>query len=159
MKRLICLIFTIAGITAAVSAPATSATASDDGSVTGVGVGSFAGRASFAGINLTTFEIATGVITETDGSAKGVFHAVLGGRSLLGTVRIITLDGDVLQGSTAPGSSSFSGLASLNLGNGLPALPGVPFNVETRDGTMVLTIQSTVLPSAQFSQGTLDIGE
>ena len=159
MKRLICLILTIAGLTTAMSSPATTLAASTDGTVTGVAAGSFPVRSSFGGIDLTGFEIATGVITETDGSATGVFHAVLAGRSLLGSARNITLEGNVTQGSATEGSGIFSGLASLDLGNGLPAVPGVPFNVETRDGSMVLTIQSTVLPSVAFDQGGVDIGQ
>ena len=159
MKKFICLIVTIIGIAAVASAPVASTAASPEGSVTGIGTGSFPGRASFAGLNLTSFDIATGVITETDGSATGVFHAVLAGRTLLGTARVITLEGNVLQGTAAAGSSTFSGLARLELGDGVPAISGVPFNVETHDGSMVLTIQSTVLPSAPFSQGGLDIGE
>ena len=159
MKKLICLIVTIVGIAAVAYAPETSAAASTEGTVTGIGTGSFPGRTSLSGVNLTGFEIATGVITESDGSASGVFHAVLSGRTLLGTARNITLEGNVLQGTATQGTSSFSGLASLDLGNGLPAVPGVPFNVETQGGSMVLTIQSTVLPSTAFSQGGLDIGQ
>ena len=159
MKRLICLILTIVGIAAVASAPATSTAASTEATVTGIGAGSFPGGASFAGVNLSSFEIATGVITEADGSAGGVFHAVLAGRTLLGTARNITLEGNVTQGTATPDSSSFSGLASLDLGDGVPAISGVPFNVETQGGSMVLTIQSTVLPSAAFSDGGVDIGQ
>lgn len=159
MKRLICLILTIAGIAAVVFAPAASKAASTGGTVTGIGSGSFPARTNFSGINLTGFQIATGVITESDGTATGVFHAVLAGRTLLGTARSITLEGNVLQGIATPGTSSFSGLASLDLGNGLPAVPGIPFNVEAQGGSMVLTIQSSALPSTAFSQGGLDIGE
>jgi hypothetical protein len=158
MKKYICLILTIAGIAVGVTAPATSTAASTEGTVTGIGGGSFPGGSSFAGVNLSGFEIATGVITETDGSATGVFHADLAGRTVLGAARNITLEGIVTQGTATPGASSFSGLASLDLGNGLPAVSGVPFNVETRAGSMVLTIQATVLPSAPFSQGGMDIG-
>ena len=158
MKKLIFLIVMFVGMTAAATIQAPSAAASTEGTVTGIGTGSFPGRASFAGINLSSFEIATGVIAEPDGSAKGVFHAVLSGRTLLGAARIITLEGNVMQGTVTPDASSFSGLATLSLGDGLPAAPGVPFNVDTRNGTMALTIQSTTLPSAGFGQGGLDFG-
>ena len=159
MKKLICLIVTIVTVVAVAYAPPASIASSTEGTVTGVGAGSFPGRASFAGINLSTFEIATGVISESDGSANGVFHATLSGRTLLGTLRVITLDGTVAQGTVTPDSSSFSGLATLSLGDGLPGAPGVPFNVENRNGAMTLTIQSTVLPAASFSSGGLDVGQ
>jgi len=158
MKNLICLIVMVAGISAVVSAPAAASNAaSTEGTVTGIGAGSFQGPARFGGVNLSSFEIATGVITEEDGSAAGVFHAVLRGRSLLGIAQTITLEGNVTQGTVTSETGSVSGLASLDLGNGVPAVSGIPFNVETRGGSMVLTVQSTVLPSGAFSQGGLDI--
>ena len=157
MKKLICLIATIVCIAAVAYAPETSAASSTEGTVTGIGAGSFPARTSFSGINLSSFDIATGVITEADGSAQGVFHAELSGRTLLGAARLITLEGVVTQGSATPGAASFSGLATLSLGDGLPGVPGVPFNVDTRSGSMVLTIQATTLPSSAFSQGGLEV--
>ena len=156
MKKLICLILTMAGIAAFVYAPPASTAASTDRTITGIAAGSFPGGASFAGVDLNSFEIATGVITDADGSAAGVFHAELAGRSLLGTARRITLEGTVMQGTAASGSGSFSGLARLDLGDGVPAVSGIPFNVETNAGSMVLTIHSTVLPSAALTRGSVD---
>jgi hypothetical protein len=156
MKKLICLIFTIIAMAAVITAPAASTAASSEGSVTGIGTGSFAGRPSFAGVNLSRFEIATGIFTEADGSAAGVFHAVLTGRSVLGAAQNITLEGNVTQGFTTAGSGGLSGLATLDLGNGIPAASGVPFIVQTNGGSMVLTIGSTVLPAATFSEGGLN---
>ena len=157
MKIVICLILTIVGIAAVASAPATSTAASTEGAVTGVGVGSFPEGASLAGVDLSGFEIAAGVITGADGSASGVFHAVLTGRTLIGDARNITLEGNVTQGTATLGSGNFSGLASLDLGDGVPAVTGVPFYVETQGSSVVLTIQSTALPSAGFTDGGLDI--
>ena len=157
MKKLICLIFTVAAMTAIVSAPAASTAASSEGSITGIGTGSFPRGANFSGVNLSGFEIATGVLTEGDGTAQGVFHAALTGRTLFGSIRIITLEGSVTRGTAAAGSSTFSGVGSLSLGDGIPAVSGVPFNVETNGGSMILTIQSTVLPTSAFSQGGLDV--
>ena len=154
MKRIICLIVTIIAVATMAFAPEHSQAASIESSVTGVGAGTFPSRSNFAGIILSRFDIATGVITDADGSAVGVFHAVLAGRSLLGSARNITLEGNVTQGT---GSGGFSGLASLDLGDGVPAVSGIPFNVEIRDGSMILTIQSTLLPAARFDQGGVDI--
>ena len=157
MKTFICLIVTIVGAIAVGSAPPSSTAASTSGSVTGIAAGQFPGRTNFGGVNLSSFEIATGVITDEDGSATGVFHAVLAGQSLLGAGRNITLDGNVTQGTATSDAGSFSGLAILDLGDGVPAVSGIPFNVETHAGSMVLTIQSTVLPSTAFTQGGLDL--
>ena len=158
MKKVICLIFMIVFSVSIVTAPAATTAASTDGSsITGIGSGSFPPGANIAGINLTTFDVATGVFTEGDGSAEGVFYADLSGRTALGSVRLITLEGDVTRGTAAAGSSSFSGLGSLSLGDGIPPVPGVPFTVETNGSSMVLTIQSSSLPSTAFSEGALDI--
>ena len=156
MKRIICLVLMIVGIAMVAYTP-TSTAASDEGAVTGIGTGSFPSGANFAGVGLSSFEIAAGVLTEADGSASGVFHAVLTGRTLLGGARNITLEGNVTQGTATLGSGNFSGLASLDLGDGVPAVSGVPFHVETQGGALALTIQSTALPSAGFTQGGLDI--
>lgn len=158
MKRSICLIFMIVGIAAVAFAPLASTAASTGGAVTGIGSGSFPNGANFAGTNLSGFEMATGVFTEPDGSAAGVFHTVLTGRTILGQAKSITVEGNVTQGTVSPGSgSSFSGLASVDFGDGAPAVPGIPFNVETSAGSMVLTIQSTRLPAAALSDGSLTI--
>ena len=157
MKRIICLILTIIGIAAAVSITPASRASSNEGTVTGIGTGAFPGGASLAGVELSSFEIAAGVITEADGTASGVFHAVLTGSALIGGARNITLEGNVTQGMATPGSGNFSGLASLDLGDGVPAVSGVPFYVETQGGALILTIQSTALPSAGFTEGGLDI--
>ena len=155
MKKLICLIFTIVAMAAVATAPAASTAASPEGSVTGVGTGSFTRGANLLGLNLTSFEIATGVLMEADGTAQGVFHAVLAGRGLLGSTRIMILEGIVTNGSAGPDESSFSGVGSLSLGDGIPALSGVPFSVETNGKSMILTVQSSELPSAAFSGGGL----
>ena len=157
MKKFICLIFTIIGITAVVVAPARSNAASSEGAVTGIASGTFPGHTSFAGVNLSRFETATGLFTEADGSATGVFHVVLTGRSILGSERTITLEGNVMQGTATAGVGDFSGLATLDLGDGLSTISSVPFHVETNGNSLVLTIQSTVLPSAAISEGGLDV--
>jgi hypothetical protein len=157
MTKLIYLIFTIAAMTAIATAPAGSTAASSEGSITGMGTGTFPRGASFSGVNLSGFEIATGVLTEGDGTAQGVLHAILTGRTFLGSTRMITLEGNVTRGSVAGGSGSFSGVCSLSFGDGIPAVSGVPFSVQTNGSSMILTIQSTVLPTSAFSQGGLDV--
>ena len=157
MKKIICLIFTFVSMAAVVTAPAATIAASSEGSITGIGIGSFPRGAKLLGVNLTSFEIATGVLTESDGAAQGVFHAVLTGRGLLGSTRIMTLEGIVTSGTAAAGKSSFSGIASLDVGDGLRALAAVPYSVETNGESMTLTIQSSVLPSSNLSAGSIAV--
>jgi len=158
MKKLICLILMIAGITAVTLAPTASATAIEEGSVTGIGSGSFPAGANLGVVNLRGFDMAAGLFTEPDGSAAGVFHLVLEGRTILGQARRITLEGNVMQGTASQaGTSNFSGLASVDFGDGAAAVSGVPFNVETSAGSMLLTIQSTSLPAGTLNSGGLTI--
>src|SRR5687767_383039 len=126
MKKLICLIFMMAGMTAVALAPAASAASDDGGSITGTGSGSFPAEASLGAVNLRGFDLAAGLFTEQDGSAAGVFHLVLEGRTILGQARSITLEGNVMQGTASEaGTGSFSGLASVDFGDGAPAVSGV----------------------------------
>ena len=62
----------------------------------------------------------------------GEFQAVLLGTSPLGTPQNVTVEGEVQSGAVgADGSATFSGTATVDMGDGTPALPDVPF---TRHG-------------------------
>jgi hypothetical protein len=98
------------------------------------------------------------VFIEPDGSASGVYSAVLNGKSLLGQPQQIRVEGNVLQGDVMPnGQAIFSGIATVNLGDGTPTLSGVPFSVTTSDNTVRLSILSTNLPAAQVTSGAISI--
>jgi hypothetical protein len=97
------------------------------------------------------------VFIEPDGSASGVYSAVLTGQSLLGQQQI-TIDGNVLRGDVAPdGRVYFSGIATVNLGDGTPALPGVPFSFSTASNSVRLTVGSTTLPAVQVDSGDISL--
>jgi hypothetical protein len=97
------------------------------------------------------------VFIEPDGSAFGVYNAVLTGETLLGQ-RQITIDGNVLRGDVAPdGRVYFSGIATVNLGDGTPSLSGVPFSVSTANNSVRLTLGSTTLPAIQVNSGDITI--
>jgi len=126
-------------------------------SVTGAGAGLFGAGAALGAVALQGIELGTGVFIEADGSASGTFHAVLQGSSL-GVARQITVEGKVTAGSVASdGRASFSGSASLDLGDGAPALPGVAFRVIAGADGLVLAIDSTTLPAAGLTSGAVTI--
>jgi hypothetical protein len=107
---------------------------------------------------LDSLQLGTGVIIDPDSSAVGSFHAVLIGRSILGQLQEITVEGKVSQGAVDEnGTASFSGIATLDFGNGAPAGPGVPFSVTTSAGSLVLAIESTTLPAASLTGGSVTI--
>ena len=130
---------------------------SDERSVTGAARGLFGAGAALGAVALQGVELGTGVFIEADGSASGTFHAVLQGSSL-GVPRQITVEGKVSEGSVgSDGRATFSGTASLDLGDGVPALPGVAFRVNAGSDGLVLTIDSTTLPAAGLTSGAVTI--
>ncbi|MBA2526166.1 MAG: hypothetical protein H0V18_10365 [Pyrinomonadaceae bacterium] len=53
--------------------------------------------------------------------------------------------------------ADFSGIATVDLGDGTAPLPGVPFSVSTTAGNVVLAIKSTTLPAAGLTSGAVTI--
>jgi hypothetical protein len=138
-------------------APTTTA-AGESGTVTGAARATFGAGAALGSIALSSLDVGTGMFIEPDGTGTGVFSAVLNGRSPLGLARQITIEGEVLQGAVTPdGRALFSGTATINLGDGTPALLGVPFNVTTTANSVKLALDSTMLPAAQLVDGTINI--
>jgi hypothetical protein len=139
-------------------APSAAANSADTG-VTGAGAAAFPGEATFNGISLSGLEVGTGVSIAPDGTASGQFFAVLLGQSLLGQAQEIKVDGKVARGSIATdGSATFGGTATVDLGDGSAPALGVPFTVTATPGSLLLTLGTSALPSAPFSEGSITIG-
>ena len=118
----------------------------DDRSVTAAASGLFADGAVLGPVALQGVQIATGVFIEADGTASGTFHAALHGSALGGSPQELTLEGKVTGGSVdADGRATFSGTASLDMGDGTPPLANVAFSVTTGSDDAVLVIESTQL--------------
>ena len=129
---------------------------SDDRSVTAAASGLFAAGAELGPVALQGLQIATGVFIEADGSASGTFHAVLQGSSL-GGPQEITVEGNVTGGSVdADGRATFSGSASLDLGDGSPPLADVAFTVTAGSDDVVLVVDSVTL-TARFTADAVTI--
>jgi hypothetical protein len=158
MKKIICLILVTVGLVALLVIAKPGMAASESGTVTGAARTAFTSAASFNSITLSGCDLGTGVFIEPDGSASGSFSAVLLGRSLLGQPQQIVIDGKVLEGAITPdGRAHISGIATINLGNGLLSLQGIPFRVTTATNSVLLTVGSTVLPAAQVTAGTISV--
>ena len=155
MKRLMCVCAIVLGLTAVRTAPVIAD--SDARSVTGAAKGLFGAGAAFGAVALQGVELGTGVFIEADGTASGTFHAVLQGSSL-GVPQEITVEGKVSEGSVAAdGRATFSGTASLDLGDGGPPFPSVEFSVVAGADGLVLSIASTTLPAAGLTGGAVTI--
>ena len=121
------------------------------GSVTGAATGSFDSDAVLASIPVTAVELGTGVLIDPDGTAVGSLHAVLRG-TVWGQPQLLTLEGKIRRGAVnADGLASFSGTATLDLGDGTPSLPVSWLNVEVSANGLVLTVDSVTLAASLAS--------
>ena len=157
MKKLIGVILVVLGLMATASIPSSTIAAGESGTVTAAARGTFGTEAAFRSVALTGIDLGTGVFIEPDGSATGPFNAVLMGNSLLGEQKI-TIDGTALHGAFAPdGRAYFSGVATMDLGNGTPPIGGVPFSVTTTGDSLSLSIDSTTFPAVRLTAGTISV--
>jgi len=141
---------------ASLLAPAQAA--AQDTGVTGAAEATFPDGATFNGVPLRGLTLGQGMFIAPDGSATGQFQAVLLGTSPLGAAQNITVEGEVSGGSVAAdGSATFSGTATVDMGDGTPALPGVPFTVTVSAGSLGLTLNAVALPTATLSAGSITV--
>src|SRR5439155_22107742 len=96
-----------------------------------------------------------GVIVNTDGSASGTFYNVLDGSTALGA-QTITVNGLVTSGAyNANGSVTYSGSATLDMGDGTPPT-SLPFVVTATPQGLTLAIGTTTLPTQSITSGSID---
>ena len=156
MTRLGFLSAAILGL-ASLLAPAQAA-AQDAAGVTGAAEATLPDGATFNGIPLRGLTLGQGLFIAQDGSATGQFQAVLLGTSPLGTPQNVTVEGEVGGGSVgADGSATFSGTATVDMGDGTLPLPGVPFTVTVSTGSLGLILNAVALPTATVTAGSITI--
>ena len=126
--------------------------------VTGAGAGVFPAGSSFNGISLSGLRFGKGVGVPGDSSTTGDFQALLLGTSLLGQPQNINVVGRASSGSVNPdGTATFSGLSTVDMGNGTPPLTGVPFSVTATTQGLQLILGNTPLPMATLTAGSITI--
>ena len=153
MTRLGFLLTAILGL-ASVMTPAP--VAAQDTGVTGAAEAAFPDGATFNGIPLKGLTLGQGLFVGQDGSATGQFQAVLLGTSLLGMPQNVTVEGEVRNGAVGgDGSATFSGTATVDMGDGSLPLLAVPFTVTTATGSLGLILGATVLPTATLTAGSI----
>jgi len=136
--------------------------AAQETSVTAGAGGIFPPGTTFSGVPINGLQSGYGVeITST--SAIGQFCTVLLGVNAIGLQQNIVIQGTASSGSrTAANIATFSGTCSVNMGDGTPPTPGVPFTATiTTDandqGSIGLVIGLTTLPNAVVSAGSMTI--
>ena len=132
--------------------------------VTGAGGGVFPSGTSFNGVSLSGLTFGMGAVNLTaDGTANGAFESTLTGTSATGLTRNIVVVGKPTSGSgNAGGPATYSGLCSIDPGDGTPALTAVPFTVTVAtlsNGKWGLTLNlgTTQLPAATVNTGSITI--
>jgi uncharacterized repeat protein (TIGR01451 family) len=126
--------------------------------VTGAGTGVFPAGSSFNGVNLNGLQFGKGVGVPGDSSTTGDFQALLLGTSLLGQPQNINVVGRASSGLVNPdGTATFSGLSTVDMGNGTPPLTGVPFSVTATTQGLQLILGNTPLPMATLTAGSITI--
>ena len=142
-----------------VSVPTPAPVAAEDvAGVTGAGEAIFSGGATLGGLSLSGLTLGQGVFLAQDGSATSQFQAVLYGTSLLGARQEVAVEGEVRNGfAVGLGSATFSGTATVDMGDETPPLPGVPFTVTASTRSVALILDATVLPIASISAGSITI--
>src|SRR6267143_6489389 len=109
--------------------------------LTGAGAGSFPSNTTFSGVSVSGLQFGMGVFTPGDTTAAGQFEGTLSGTSLLGQPQNIEIEGDATSGAiNVDGSRTFSGTATVDMGDGSPPVTAVPFTIRASANTLLVTI-------------------
>jgi hypothetical protein len=160
MRRL--MILSVVMLTLVILSPA-SIQAQIETSVTAAAGGIYPPGTSFNGVPINGLKTGFGVLLAGDGSALGQFHTLLLGISALGLQQNISVDGKASSGSrTAANIATFSGTCTINMGDGTPPTPNVPFTVTVttnanEQGSLGLVLGLTTLPNASINVGSMTI--
>lgn len=141
--------------------------AQSDTSATTAAEGTYPAGTTFNGVAISGIDIGTGALVSTDGTAEGhVAIALLGPvNPLTGTQQIITIEADASGGSRAAANvTTLTGTCSIDMGDGTPALSGVPIvatiSTDANNlGSVGLTIGATALPTAAINAGSMSIAD
>jgi|SRR5881409_822358 len=139
--------------------PVSGAVAATDGTTAvGSGSGVFPAGTTFNGIALNGSTFGIGVLVNLDGSAVGDVEIVLAGTSSSGQPQYIAVEGKAATGSVNPdGSVTIGGTANVDMGDGTPGLPSVPFSVTLTTQGLQLAIGTVSLPTQTLSEGAVTI--
>jgi hypothetical protein len=157
MMRLKFILIAILGLVSTL-APASVAAQDNAARVSGAGEATLPQDVAFYGVALKGMQLGQGVLIATDGSAVGQFHAVLSGTSILGQPQEVTVEGEVNAGTAGgDGTVTFSGNATLNMGDGSLPFVGVPFSVTASTEGVQLIVDGASLPQANLTAGSVTI--
>ena len=153
--------FGTAILAAAIVLFAGNAVAQSATSVTGAGAAVLSSGALYQTVSLTDLKFGMGVLLAA-GGASGDFESTLIGTSTAGVPQTISVVGKPTAGSGSVSGANLSGLCSVDMGDGTPAVSGVPFAVTVSLGvdgkwTLLMVLGASNLPSATLTSGSITV--
>jgi hypothetical protein len=124
--------------------------------VTGAGEAALPVSTSFSGVSINSEIFGTGVFILGDGTAVGEFQATLLGTNALGQTQTIIVESEAASGSIGTGNGTFSGAATVNMGDATPPLINVPITVTATPTSLLLILSNVNLP-ATLTAGNITI--
>jgi hypothetical protein len=125
--------------------------------VAGAGAASLPANTLLSGVPVNGLNFGMGTIIPGDGTADGQFQARLLGTNALGQPQNIEVLGDATSGTLGTGTRTFSGTATVDMGDGTAPLSNVPFTVTASASSLLLTLGITSLPAAALTAGNIAI--
>ena len=132
-------------------------------SVTAAGGGVVANGAPYRTVTLSSMKFGMGFLIAANGTATGDLESTLSGTSASGAPRTITVVGKAATGSgQVGGPANLSGTCSVDMGDGTPALTGVPFALTLSKGaggkwTLLMVLSGTNLPLGTVNTGSVTV--
>jgi len=132
-------------------------------SMTAAGGAVLGSGASLGAVSLTDMKFGIGALIAASGAATGDVESTLRGTSTKGKPQTITVEGKPTAGSArAGGPGNLSGTCSVDMGDGSPALSGVPFALTVTTGpdgkwSLLMTLGDTHLPAATVNAGSITV--
>jgi hypothetical protein len=125
--------------------------------VVGAGAASLPANTLLSGVPLSGLFFGMGVVVPGDTTADGQFQARLLGTNILGQPQNIEVQGDATSGTLGTDTRTFSGTATVDMGDGTAPLSNVPFTVTASATSLLLILGATSLPAATLTAGNIAI--
>ena len=126
--------------------------------LTGAGAGTFPLNTTFSGVSVSGLQFGMGVFIPGDNTAAGQLEMTLLGKTALGQPQNIEIGGDAANGTiNTDGSRTFSGTATVDMGDGTPPLTGVLYTVRATANSLLVTVGLNNLPLASLIHGSITI--
>ena len=119
---------------------------------TAAGAGAFSGTPNVNGVELAGGTFGVGVRSAGPGDLEAQFNGI---NPLIGLFQQVTVSGWITTATTNGGTTTLSGTASLNMGDGTPPVTGLALTGSLSSSGLTLTVGSWSLGTLPISDGTV----